>query len=101
MKGASGPGSDPRRRGRRYAAAVLASARVGLRRDIRAPAPSDRQPGLELIPVKGNKPSDNTAPDFLIEARIPAQPLREMGFREGETLVVTPRGARVFVESAI
>jgi sulfate transport system ATP-binding protein len=35
----------------------------------------------------------------VIEAQIPAQQFNEMGLREGETLVVTPRRARVFVES--
>jgi hypothetical protein len=32
----------------------------------------------------------------LIEAQIPAQQFKEMGFKEGEMLVVTPRRARVF-----
>jgi sulfate transport system ATP-binding protein len=54
---------------------------------------------LELIPVEGNKPVENAAPESVIEAQIPAQQFNEMGFREGETLVVTPRRARVFVES--
>jgi hypothetical protein len=40
------------------------------------------------------------AQDSIIEAQIPAQQYRDMGFREGETLVVTPRRARVFVEGA-
>ena len=54
---------------------------------------------LELIASEGNqRPGDN--PDSIIEAQIPAQQYREMGFREGETLVVTPRRARVFVEGA-
>ncbi len=35
----------------------------------------------------------------LVEAQIPAQQFRELGLREGETLVLTPRKARVFVES--
>jgi sulfate transport system ATP-binding protein len=35
----------------------------------------------------------------LIEAHISAQEYREHGFKEGETLVVTPRKARVFVET--
>jgi sulfate transport system ATP-binding protein len=52
---------------------------------------------LELIPSEGNKPADNPQ-DSLIEAQIPAQQFRELGLREGETLVVTPRHARVFVE---
>jgi sulfate transport system ATP-binding protein len=55
---------------------------------------------LELIPADGTKPSDNTGPETLIEAQIPAQQFKEMGLRDGETLVVTPRRARVFVESA-
>jgi sulfate transport system ATP-binding protein len=52
---------------------------------------------LELIPVDDNKPA---AEDSIIEAQIPAQQYKDMGFREGETLVVTPRRARVFVEGA-
>ena len=35
----------------------------------------------------------------LIEAQIPAQEFRDLGLREGEKLVLTPRKARVFVES--
>ncbi len=54
---------------------------------------------LELIPADNNQPAgDNQG--SIIEAQIPAQQYREMGFREGETLVVTPRRARVFVEGA-
>jgi sulfate transport system ATP-binding protein len=55
---------------------------------------------LELIPAEEPKPSDNPERDPIIEAQIPAQQFRDQGFREGETLVVTPRRARVFVESA-
>ena len=54
---------------------------------------------LELLPVDGSKPADNPGSDPLIEAQIPAQQFREMGLREGETLVATPRQARVFLES--
>jgi sulfate/thiosulfate transport system ATP-binding protein len=54
---------------------------------------------LELIPVGDNKPAGDNQ-DSIIEAQIPAQQYRDMGFREGETLVVTPRRARVFVEGA-
>jgi len=54
---------------------------------------------LELIPADGNQPAGDSQ-DSIIEAQIPAQQYREMGFREGETLVVTPRRARVFVEGA-
>jgi len=63
---------------------------------------------LELTPVDGaelngkghHKSSDNSSPDSVIEAQISAHEYRERGFREGETLVVTPRNARVFVENA-
>ncbi len=54
---------------------------------------------LELIPAEDNKPAGDNQ-DSIIEAQIPAQQFKEMGFREGETLVVTPRRARVFVEGA-
>ncbi|MDE2605078.1 MAG: sulfate ABC transporter ATP-binding protein [Burkholderiales bacterium] len=54
---------------------------------------------LELLPVERPKPADNGGCDPLIEARIPARQFREMGLREGETLVATPRQARVFLES--
>jgi sulfate transport system ATP-binding protein len=54
---------------------------------------------LELLPLDGAKQADNAGSDPLIEAQIPAQQFREMGFREGDTLVATPRRARVFLES--
>jgi len=53
---------------------------------------------LELIPSDDNQPAARKGADNLIEAQIPAQQFRELGLREGETLVVTPRRARVFVE---
>ncbi|MEO6321542.1 MAG: sulfate ABC transporter ATP-binding protein [Polaromonas sp.] len=53
---------------------------------------------LELIPVESNKQADNPSADNLIEAQIPAQKFRDMGLKEGETLVLTPRKARVFVD---
>ncbi|TFZ04878.1 sulfate/molybdate ABC transporter ATP-binding protein [Ramlibacter rhizophilus] len=53
---------------------------------------------LELVPLGEAQPQDGQDP--LIEAQIPAQQFRESGFEEGETLVVTPRRARVFVEGA-
>ena len=53
---------------------------------------------LELIPVDDHQPADNAARDPVIEAQIPAQQFRSLGFREGETLVATPRRARVFEE---
>ena len=48
---------------------------------------------LELTP---SEESDQADP--LIEVQIPSQQYRDMGLREGELLVVTPRNARVFVE---
>lgn len=53
---------------------------------------------LELIPFDDNQPADNSVMDAVIEAQIPAQQFRDLGLREGETLVVTPRRACVFVE---
>ncbi|HSV50614.1 MAG TPA: sulfate ABC transporter ATP-binding protein [Burkholderiaceae bacterium] len=59
---------------------------------------------LELIAAEDHKPTgkpgDNASADSVIEAQIPAQQFKDLGFREGETLVVTPRRARVFVEDA-
>ncbi|MBH1978557.1 MAG: sulfate ABC transporter ATP-binding protein [Giesbergeria sp.] len=55
---------------------------------------------LELIPVVATKAADNASPEALIEAHIPAQQYREMGFSEGDELVVTPRRARVFLDQA-
>ena len=55
---------------------------------------------LELIPESDNQSADNTDSESLIEAQIPAQQYREMGLREGETLVVTPRHAKVFLDQA-
>jgi sulfate transport system ATP-binding protein len=49
---------------------------------------------LELVPAEE---SDGTS-DNIIEAQIPSEQYREMGLKEGDTLVVTPRRARVFVE---
>ena len=55
---------------------------------------------LELIPEGSTQSADNAASDALIEAQIPAQQFHEMGLREGETLVVTPRRAKVFLDQA-
>jgi sulfate transport system ATP-binding protein len=55
---------------------------------------------LELIPSEDTQPANPSSKDPIIEAQIPAQQFRDLGFREGETLVVTPRRARVFVEGA-
>ena len=50
---------------------------------------------LELMPVDA---APREGHDPLIEAQIPAQQFRELGFKEGETLVVSPRKARVFLQ---
>ena len=54
---------------------------------------------LELIPIENHKQADNLSADPLIEAQMPAQKFRDMGLKEGETLVLTPRKARVFVDA--
>jgi len=50
---------------------------------------------LELIPVDA---ASREGHDPLIEAQIPAQQFHQLAFREGETLVVSPRKARVFLQ---
>lgn len=52
---------------------------------------------LELVPVDDSQVA-KAGKDPIIEAQITAQQFREQGLREGETLLVTPRRARVFVE---
>lgn len=49
---------------------------------------------LELTPSE-----DSHQADPLIEAQIPSQQYRDMGLREGDLLVLTPRNARVFVDA--
>lgn len=56
-------------------------------------------PCLELIAVNGHQAKSPDA-EQLIEAQIPAQQYRAMGLKEGETLVVTPRQAKAFVDYA-
>ena len=53
---------------------------------------------LELLPLEEGTASAPGA-DPLIEAQIPAQQFKAMELAEGDTLVVTPRHARVFVEN--
>ncbi|MDO9434417.1 sulfate/molybdate ABC transporter ATP-binding protein [Hydrogenophaga sp.] len=50
---------------------------------------------LELLPVDPQSPGGQ---DPLIEARMPAERFRELGFKEGDTLVVSPKKARVFLQ---
>jgi sulfate/thiosulfate transport system ATP-binding protein len=49
---------------------------------------------LELLPVDSQVPSGH---DPLIEAQIAAERYRELGFKEGDELVVSPKKARVFL----
>ena len=59
---------------------------------IALPADEAARPGTHNVP-------DNSAPPAqLIEAHISAQEFRNLALREGETLVVTPRRAKVFVD---
>jgi len=53
---------------------------------------------LELVTLDDSRLSDKAGADSVLEAQIPAQQYRDVGFREGDTLLVTPRKARVFVE---
>ena len=55
---------------------------------------------LELIPSETTPSTVNAGDEGLIEAQIPAQQFHDMGLREGETLVVTPRRAKVFLDAA-
>jgi sulfate transport system ATP-binding protein len=47
---------------------------------------------LELVAAEGDSPSD----EQIIEAQIPASQYYEQNFVEGETLILTPRKAKVF-----
>jgi sulfate/thiosulfate transport system ATP-binding protein len=50
---------------------------------------------LELEPVEAGM----FGKDAVIEAQLSASQYRQQDFKEGETLVLTPRKARVFVEA--
>ncbi|MDD3935279.1 sulfate ABC transporter ATP-binding protein [Rhodoferax sp.] len=50
---------------------------------------------LELLPLDSSASNGSE----IIEAQIPSQHYRELDFKEGDTLVLTPRRARVFVAS--
>ena len=52
---------------------------------------------LELWPQDGQSPVGH---DPLIEAQMPADEFRALGVKEGDTLVVSPRKARVFLSPA-
>jgi len=51
---------------------------------------------LELEPLESNP--DNPGGGTIIEAQIPAQQFRDLGLKEGDKVLATPRKARVFVE---
>jgi sulfate transport system ATP-binding protein len=53
---------------------------------------------LELVTVDDSRAPSEAGSDSVIEAQIPAQQYRDAGFREGDTLWVTPRKARIFLE---
>jgi len=52
---------------------------------------------LELTRDEAAAPGDND----IIEAQMPAQQFRELALKDGETVVLTPRKARVFVEDQV
>ena len=56
---------------------------------------------LELIPKDDSRPAGGPLVETLIEAQLPAQQFRELGLREGDTVVLTPRKARVFVDAGV
>jgi sulfate/thiosulfate transport system ATP-binding protein len=51
---------------------------------------------LELLPVDAQAPGGH---DPLIEARMSSDRFKELGFQEGDTLVVSPKKARVFLQA--
>lgn len=55
---------------------------------------------LELVLAEETQASHDAEAEQVIEAQIPAQQFHAMGLREGETLVVTPRRAKVFLDEA-
>ena len=50
---------------------------------------------LELVPLESGPQSGSS----LVEAQMPSQQFRDMGLKEGDKLVLTPRKARVFVDA--
>ncbi len=55
---------------------------------------------LELVLAEETQASHDAEAEQVIEAQIPAPQFHAMGLREGETLVVTPRRAKVFLDEA-
>lgn len=56
---------------------------------------------LELLPVESQADAAHTTSDGLIEAQIPTQQFHNMGLHEGDTLLATPRRARVFLDEGL
>jgi sulfate transport system ATP-binding protein len=56
---------------------------------------------LELIPKDGSRPAGGPMLETLIEAQLPAQQFRELGLQEGDSVLLTPRKARVFVHAGV
>ena len=55
---------------------------------------------LELLPLDDSPRPAGAGSEPVIEAQVPSQQFREQGLREGDTVLVTPRRARVFVDEA-
>jgi sulfate transport system ATP-binding protein len=59
--------------------------------------------GVELKPSAAHQSADNApanTENTVIEAHISTQQYRDMGLKEGDTVVVTPRRTRVFLDQA-
>ncbi|WP_353207557.1 TOBE-like domain-containing protein [Sphingorhabdus sp.] len=56
---------------------------------------------LELIPKSDSRPAGGPLVETLIEAQLPAQQFRELGLQEGDSVLLTPRKARVFVDAGV
>ena len=56
--------------------------------------------GVELKASAPPQSAHNAAPAAPVEAHISTQQFRDMGLREGDTVVVTPRRTRVFLDQA-
>jgi hypothetical protein len=68
----------------------------GLKSSSRVNVPlSQLSKTTELLPLDASASGSGD----IIEAQVPAQHFRELGLGEGETVVLTPRRAKVFVAS--
>ena len=56
--------------------------------------------GVELKAAGQPQSAHNAAPAALVEAHISTQQFRDMGLKEGDTVLVTPRRTRVFLDQA-